>query len=286
VTDHDIEIVDFASSCTCVAIEPRSFAIPSGVVRDLRLSLDLTIRSGETEWSTFEVNLWPRLAKKPKNAAELRWTITGRVHSVMRFEPSSVYLGRYSELAGPIPPVSVAVRSLIPLRSITAKSNSNRVSVAVRNTGEDSFELRVSPVQPLPKGPIQSYVRVLAQLPSGESLPEKRLPVTGMITDDLQFSPPAALFGARPLGMMCEETVVLSSLTGEQIEVIEWKTESASLHVDKAKISSGVAFRVTQRIVRTGQTEGRVIFKLRTSNGSTREVPLRVGYTGIASVTD
>ena len=55
-THATVRVLDVRASCTCVNIEPRTFTIPPGGTRDIKLVLDLTPRAIETAGTTRKVS--------------------------------------------------------------------------------------------------------------------------------------------------------------------------------------------------------------------------------------
>jgi hypothetical protein len=286
---HDIEIVEFSSSCTCSMLEPRSLNIPAGQSREVRLTLDLTAQRSklpDAEWRDFEVRLWPRVQRASLNAPAKGWAIRGRVHTAIRFEQPVLDLGRHSELSQPLTPQTIVVTSYVPLRDLTVISSSPDFQVQTQRSADEQsqFELMISPKAHLPVGAVQFQITAVPQTSAGQQLPGKSLPVTGLILSDLQASPPAALFGARPIGEVAQETVTLHSLTGQRFTVTDMAVDADDLAIERVLTEKTVepAFILKQRVTKQGHQAGRAVIRVETTKGSTAEISVPVSYLGIA----
>lgn len=100
---------------------------------------------------------------------------------------------------------------------------------------------------------------------------------------EFQTSPPGALFGARSRGEVVEETLTLHSLSNQRFEVIGVKAEGDGLVVQEAttEMADNPTFVVKQRIMKTGQEAGRIVFQLRTERGKDVQLFVAVTYLGI-----
>jgi hypothetical protein len=208
---QEVRITDFSSSCNCSKIEPRSLTIPSGELRKVVLTLDLTAAKTADEYRKairdFEVSIAPRCEAA---ATPLSWTIWGRVRVPFVFEQPRLDLGRHSELAQPLLPRTVALTGLVPLATLNCKTTLAHFKAQVQRTAtRDRFELTLTPTKPLTCGFHTFEVQVFPQLVSGEELPGKTLPVRVRVESDLQTTPPVVVFGALPVGESAEEVLTL-----------------------------------------------------------------------------
>jgi hypothetical protein len=195
-----------------------------------------------------------------------------------------VDFGRHSEVSQPLSPQKVIVTSLVPVQNLTAASNSHQLQVRVKRLHDDPrrFELVIAPTK-LPVGSFQFEITVVPQASDDERLPRKSLRVTGWVVSDYQASPPHAMFGARPVGEIAQETLTLHSLTGQHFDVIGTIFEGDGLVVEKAPLetSVGPSFVLKQQITKIGEHVGKVVFRLRTKEGKETEVVVSVSYLGI-----
>jgi hypothetical protein len=284
---ENVEILDFASSCSCTAIEPRALTIPAGESREVRLTIDLRPRKEAdltAELRNFDVTLWPRIGDKGTKASRLAWTINGRVRSAIRLEQRIVDLGRHSEASQPLASQEVVVTSFVPLHGIIAKADSPdlQVSVAPKSESPAQFRVVVSP-KTFEIGAIKAEITLVPQQTEHQPLPGKTLTVVGRIVNDIEISPPSAAFGARPVGEVVEEMVSLRSLTGRQLEVTGTTVDAEGVTVEGAARgeSSGPGFLLRQRIAKKGEQTGRVTFAVCTVDAKEAQVVLEVSYLGI-----
>lgn len=292
--EHEVTVKDFVTTCTCTTVEPRSLTIPAGESRALHLTLDLTAERSklpESEWRDFEVWVRPVLDKSnQRQAGEDVWKVRGRVRTAIRFEQTVLDFGRHSEAAQPLSPQKVLVTSFVPLQSLTAFANSDKVRVQVVSDPAApgrQYELTVSVLE-LPTGPIQYQIDVFPRLGDGTSVVGKSLPVSGRIVSDIQASPSEATFGARSVGETAEELLTLQSLTNRRFEVTSVKAEGDGLAVERLPVESGGSptFRVKQSIAKAGEQHGRVVFGVRTAEGKDSEFVVSVSYLGLGELKD
>lgn len=287
---HDVEIREFASSCTCLEIAPRSLVIPAGQSREVCLTLDLTTKEPaflHSEWRDFQASIWPRMHDDRQARLE-EWKIRGRVRSAICFDKPLVDFGRHSEASQPLPPQKVVVTTFVPLQHLIARSNADalRVQVERHPDAPGQFELVLSPSK-LPAEPFRFEVAIVPQLSDGRLLPGKSLCVTGRVVCDFQAAPPAVLLGARQVGETAEETVTLHSLSGQRFSVMGIAIQGEGLVVDQVSEQKAEApkFLLKQQILKTGQQHGRVVFHVRTRKAGDAEVVVPVSYLGLHSAS-
>jgi hypothetical protein len=285
--DKEVEIAEFASSCNCTAVAPKSLTIPPGQKRTISLSLDLTSERNKVpagKLHDFAVMIGPRLKDAPRDTSLGQWRIQGRVRTTIRFDRPVIDFGRNSEVSQPLPPQKARVSSDLPLRDLVATSDSSSLKVQVQRlpgaTGQ--FELTIRPLE-LPRGEFTSKISLVPVSESGEELSAKWHPVKGRVVSDFQTSPPAVLLGARVVGEVAQESLALYSLSGQGFEVEKTSLEGEGLALDECgeKGIGDLNFAVNQKIAKPGHQDGRVVFLIRTNSGKRAELVVPVSYLGI-----
>lgn len=178
------------------------------------------------------------------------------------------------------------VTSFVALAGLKAACRSPEFLAEVHPSSKNPFcfEITVKPRANLAVGAFESAVMVVPQLDGGKELPAKLIPINGRIIEDLQVTPPAAMFGARQVGGLAEETVMLHSESGRRFHVIGVSAEGSGLVVESmpATLTDTPTFKIRQRITETGAQATRVIFRVRTTDGKDVQVLLPVNYLGLA----
>jgi hypothetical protein len=145
--------------------------------------------------------------------------------------------------------------------------------------------LVVTPSDGLPVGDYRCEVAVKPETESGQLLPTKSIRVFARVIPDIKATPECVVFGARRVGEVSDETIALSSVTGQSFEVIDTRAEGDGLSVERA-FTRGIEtpiFRVRQRLGQ-GANSGLVRIKTRSKDGQEFdvEVPTK-GYGIVAS---
>ena len=282
--EQDVRIRDFTFSCTCLSTEPRSLVIPAGETRDVKLTLDLVdreVKGRPQEGRDFKVTIWPRLDGESSRSGS--WTIAGRVRTAIYFDKPVLDLGRHSELAQPLPLQKVKVMSLIPLKGIMSKTDSQVLEVSTSAVPADPcrFELVVSPKK-LPVGQVGLEVVIVPQLSDGQELPGIPLKISGWLVSDFQASPPAVVLGSRQIGELAEERVSLYSLTGRSFDITDVSVNGEGLAAGLL-LTQEPTYLLKQEILKQGHQRTRVLFRLKTANGNA-DVEVPVSYLGLRTL--
>ncbi len=285
----EVDIEDFSSSCTCSSISPRSLVIPSGQTRTIRLTIDLTGHAPQYQDNSvheFEVSLAPRIKTGSPRSSEV-WAVRGRVRTVIQVKPSVVDLGRYSELAQPLPAGSVEVMVAEAVRSVATRSSTTQFHASLEPVGHTPGrrKLTVTPVGKLRVGPISSHVTLLSHGKEGRRLPPKEIRITGEVLPDVQASPPAVLFGAKMVGEKVEDTLTLRSLVGQpfRLERLRVDCEGFSAERTGGGAESGIAHTIRMKgLIRgTGEVEGRVWVTALRTDGRRQQIAIPLRYHGL-----
>jgi hypothetical protein len=282
--DQDLHITGFANTCTCVSITPRALTVPAGETREVRVELDL--RAGKD--ARFDLSPFPFVAEVVPlvgidQVAGARWELRGEVRPAVRVEKVLLEFGQRSERAKTWEPkrVKVIVADGFTVAAISPHSCFGaRLEPPGKEPGR--YDLVV-----VPRGvtPIDSYsfdVLLTPKSSAGEELTPQRLAVRASVVGDVQASVRQVLFGARSVGEQAEETLTLSSLTGQAFELTNVEASLRGLHVKAASDSSATErlyhFQLTALVV--GEQRGEVTFQYRLADGHSAKLTLPVMYLG------
>jgi hypothetical protein len=284
-SQYDAQVEEFRTSCTCSSAEPRSLTIPAGETRVLKLTLDLTAARSkvpDAEWRAFQVTIWPRL----QDGFRKGWTLTGRVHTAIRIDQPVLDFGRRSYAAQPLAAQNAVVTSFVPLRQLIVRSNSPELNVTVHRSSVfcNRFDIVLTP-RKLKMGAMEYELSLIPCLSDTQQLPPKSLRVTGRIINDFQASPPDALFGARAIGDVVEETFTVYSLTNQPFQITSVTIAGDAISVERAStdISGTALFRLRQRVTKSGECRGNIVFHIKGKGGEENQLPVEVSYLGIGA---
>jgi hypothetical protein len=279
-TAQEIVVLDFAASCTCVSLQPRSFSLVPDEVKELELSLDLTRRPRQPQDAgSFEALIVPRI--KGAMPRVEGWTIHGKVRELLKLIPPLVTFGDLIR-GQPAPDVLVKIESSVPLRKVGTKSKENNVCVDVVQKRPRNFELSVVPSDTLPSGPFRLEVPLQPIGETEQILPAKKLIVTGIMHDEVEPVPSPLVLGALPIGQTASETIALKSITGKPFKVEKVQSLSNGLRVElvergDTKVPMVV---VSQKSTTAGDQWTQAICRVRVGDQPSREIPLKIFYYG------
>jgi hypothetical protein len=182
-TNAEITIKDIASSCTCVAIEPRSFVLPPRSLAQVTLTLDLTPRGPNSGGSVipsvraFETAIHPRV----EGFFTLPWRLHGRVRSVMSISPEVLEFGQNLVRGHDHNPRTISVKPHIPLKELVASCEPPIGSVRVTRTGSQTdalrpFEIELKPAKEIALSTFQGQLILQPLSEDGDILPPRRYP--------------------------------------------------------------------------------------------------------------
>lgn len=284
---EDVTIQGFEASCACVDVKPRSLVIPAGQTAEVRLTVDLTKRSTEADRSTaaraFEVMLSPRW--QGEGSHRTIWVLRGRVRTALDLSPQTLRLGELTR-GQPFRSQKATVSPRTPLEDLEAGCDSSLARVQVKRLkgSEGKFELEVSPERMAPAGPLRFDVKIRPVARGGKRLPTIALPVEGFVREDIQAAPEAVAFGVVPVGQTVAETLFLRSAGNRdfKVEKVGVSSEGAKVEpTERGTSAPGRAFRVTQRVSRSGHQAGTITFTVRQAMGQTLRIVVPVSYHGI-----
>jgi hypothetical protein len=280
-TAKEVIIDSFATSCSCLGVEPPDVTIPPGGQADIRLKINLAPEKVEStpEGKDLTVVVVPRI--RDALPQQEGWVVRGQVRHLFRLSPAHVQLSEVIE--GQVAPVArVVARPAVQLRSLKATCAADQAAVEVVPGGSASEEYRVGVrVRPRSPGPFRFEVTLTPAAERGGPLPDVRFPVEGVVLPRVQPLPQALLLAARPVGEVVSEQVVLTSLSGDAFEVRGFEVSADDLRVEAIPESGGKTFRVSQRIAKPGEQVGKATFQVSMRDGQQATVPLEVRYVGL-----
>lgn len=287
-TAEDIHIVEFATSCGCLTVDPPSLVIPAGQTARPRLTIDLTRRThrdGAAADRDFAVQVTPRFAHK--SGTQPTWQIRGRVRSLLTVLPAQLFIQHTRTTSDAFSPRMVKITANAPLQSLLAKCDPAHATVDLhRSTSNNSeFQLEIVPSSTLFSGNFRFDVALLPIDSQGRNLPVSILPIEGRLSEDLHAVMPTVAFGARVRGDIAEETISIESTARNQFQVESIKVESGDTVLRPSRIQGvqGKTFRLAQRITALGHHSGKVEFHLRETTGRDVLLTISVSYYGLAS---
>jgi hypothetical protein len=281
-TDRDIKIVHLNYSCGyCTKIDPPFLSIPAKGKRQIRLFFDFSRPACGTGIGSFDLRVLAHLPDGDDREPIEPWTFRGEVIPILSLEPGKVMVGRNSERAQPLKPVTVRAKAHVPLNGLKARfDNPNwQVTVTALAGRGSEYELRIAPKSTLPVATIDAHVLLTPIAADGTALPPKTVFVEGSVVSDIQSEPLSIFFGPRPIGQTAEEMVALESLTGRAFRVARVELPSQDV---EAVSEPALRYRVRQRIARPMDQTSTIRFHVVTVDGAEAVVPLEVRYYGLA----
>ena len=270
-----VEVLGFARSCSCAAVEPPSLTLEPEEQKTVTLVLDLINRPREGE--LFDTTIVPQIKGI---LSEPGWTFRGRVRKVLKVTPPVIDFEDITKDSSAWPTARVKVTSAVPLRKLTVDRPSDQTIVAIHQEDVQTFEVRVTPSSTLQAG---RFGLDLVLVPEGETrLPRTVLPLKGMVYQEVEVIPEMLSLGALRIGTQSAGTVVFRSRSGKSFRVMDWQGPDGT-QVTRLKTCTD-GFEIRQDVASLGKHESLVVFAIKTGNGSGMPLalPLRVTYHGIA----
>ncbi len=288
VTNEDIRIVDFATSCGCVEVVPRAVTVPGRTTVHVALKLDLTHRTqgdvGKPERS-FAVEVTPILRNRLRSPKP-GWVVRGTVKSRITLDTSRLHFGQMPVHGQPQQARTVLATTHVPLERLDVAVDSRVASVRVtpRPGVSNQFELAIVPQASLPPGRLEAPITIDLITPEGKILRGVTLPVSGEMQPEVRPLPSRVLLGPRPVGETAEAFVVLQAPPGTDTEVAQIETDSADTHVEAVTVdgsSAGRTFRVKQRVSAAGEQTCVVRFRVKKPGQPLLTLTTEVCYYGL-----
>lgn len=300
-TGESLEILNFASSCSCVAVHPNSVVIPAGKTAEVRLTLNLTNGSDAGDASAGaetrpdggkgEPPSWPFQAQITPQVRggipyQESWVVKGRVRRPFHIEPPALDFGENLLREGSHPSRSADIVSYVPgLNDLNANCDGSKATARLEQVAGSPgrYRLTVTPNPSLPSGPFRFQVRITGTTPDRTNVPGF-VSAYGVVLRDVYAQPDTVVFGARPTGETCEETLLLRSRSGKAFTVRSVQSDPEGLVAqDMGRVADGKLFRLSQRISELGHRQGMVRFSITGEDGANlTEITVSVAYHGMA----
>ncbi len=278
---HPVHISAVRTNCQCVSAEPRSFTVPPGQTRPIRLSVNLAAKDGEATIGSRTFSTTIDLATRSESAPPAHETIhlTARVRPVLEIRPRAPVFGIIPDAATAPPAATFRVAALTPLECLTAVSESPGFEASTLPSNPDSpdeFLVSVTATAPRPVGALEAVVRLVPLAPGGRPLPERMVKLAGAVVPDVAAEPPVISIGARPVGETAAEAVCVSSRTGREVRITAVTSEGHGLVAERL---DDRRVQVRQHVASAGDFRGQVILTAEPAGGPPVEVVVPViGY--------
>jgi len=264
------QIGDFATSCLCTAVEPRSAVIPAGGTAIVHVHIDPTHRSPDQASLAVRpvgVEITPMLSTSQPH--EAGWQIHGVFRSRVTLNVLSLHFGETVVQGLPSPMRKATATVHVPMQGLQAKvepAGVAAVSLAPAPDNPARVEIHISPANTLPVGPFKGEVRIDVVDASGAVLAGAVLPIAGEIQPEARLLPARVLLGVHPVGTSAETVVALQAPMDAPWTVEHMEADSPDVFVEATTaegIPAGRAFRVRQRVMREGDQTDMVRFVVR-----------------------
>jgi hypothetical protein len=297
VSDREIEIDGFETSCNCTKITPSRLLIPAHEAREAHLTLDLTARpksgrtpegevlpAASTNARGFAITIRPKVKDLQSGRIE-GWKVTARVRSAVRLNASEVSFESTSRLALPRASKTVMATDLVGVERLTVTSSSPNILVTIeRPIGEDrDYNVRVRPSTRVPIGSFQAEVRIVPWLANGKELPAVTFPVSCEVVPDVQAIPANLAFGVQPIGTVVRGSFTLRSRTGSPFQVRRVQTTGERVSVSKqADATGGVVYVVQQEVVKADDQRSVITLEVRAADGTVERLNVEASHYGLS----
>lgn len=292
-TNEDLEIAGFETSCSCGRIDPKSLVIPAGQTHECRLTLDLTPRIPKELglcMRDFEVRIIPHLPRQTR--VEKGWTVSGKVRSAVRLSSRAIDYGASLVRGQQFSSQTIKIDCCVPLKKISANCRSSQMESKLNALGDDKkhYELEIKIRDSITAGPFEFETKLLMYDGSTDtSIPAIRIPIRGVIQEDVYPTPASVMFGIVPIGQRIEENIVLQSYSGGDFAVENIEVDSKDIVVSPVETIeiTGKMFRVSQRVMAAGHHTANIFIVVRPKqNAKQLKIAVPVLYHGVQSMKE
>lgn len=234
MTNEEVEISHFETSCGCGKTEPSSVTIPARGTAEVRLTLNLVTahREPDLKGEEFKVAVQPRIGKGAGQRAG--WVVYGRVKRPFVIDPPVVDFEERLVWGQTFAPRSATITCGLDVAELTARCDSPHLTAKVTRDVNNArqFRLEVQAREDMPSGFFNNLVRLTAGTASKKAVPGA-VPVVGRVLEEVGLRPELLAFGAEPIGTNVKETVLLQSRSPHEFAIQEIDTGGvAGLAVD------------------------------------------------------
>ncbi|MCI0742516.1 MAG: hypothetical protein L0Y72_26080 [Gemmataceae bacterium] len=229
-TDADLTILGFCSSCNCMTIDPASLVIAPRQSATAKLNLNL---SGDARKPELVREFQSRITAiiGGKRPTWQTWEIEGKVRLAFTVAPSTLQLADELICGRKFPEQNVRATAHLLTHSIRASCSLADVRV---RPGSDSnkFVAEINLQETLPAGQHQTELILEGVESDGSVRSKTRVPIHFAVVEPVMAIPSAIVAGVRRKDEVHEETVVLTSRTGEPFTVVRVEPSSANVSVE------------------------------------------------------
>jgi hypothetical protein len=264
-SETTITVKGVDGSCSCTSVRPTAFVLKPGQRLELALTYDLASRTRDADSTTvpFENGI---VAHGPDDKPIASWTVRGVVKHAFSCGPRELAFGESLVYGQPYLSKKLDVTCVEPCRTLIATTDPHYGAAVVTNTNADHkhFQVQVAPSSSLGLGMHKFNVALSAVLQSGERLPAVSVPIEARVVGDLRILPEVTHFGDVTLGEAREQTVSLTSRTGQPFDVASYECSSKDVSVlpIASKDAQGKVYRVKIRPSHVGAQESDVRFAI------------------------
>ena len=284
-SDKTIEVLDFASSCDCTSVEPRSFSLDSGATIDLRLKIDLTHRP------PYQVGLPSRpisVSFAPVfpggTAPGTSWELTANIMSRVNLDASHLDFLAMCSHSGPPASRTIHAEACMPVSGLRIDPADPAIVVDVRAVANSArkFDLVVTPSPKIAPGRFFFKFRVMAEALDGMSYPCASVTVVGEMQPLVRVIPAVVLFGERKLGETVESEVSLQfPANGWSVDRAETSVTGIRLDPIKPGSPRSASYHVTQCVGREKDQSATIVFHIRGPGGQIDRAEVELKYYGL-----
>jgi hypothetical protein len=283
-SDDQVTIVDFATSCDCLAIEPEKLKIPPRGSARLAVTVDLTHRQpyqlGLAKWP---VTVLLRPVFEKDFAPTAGWELKGIVRSWVSLEAAQLAFGDKCVRGGTPVVRKIRARTHTALDRLEASAAPQLATVRVEAAADEpgQYFILVSPPPHLPVGPFKFRVDVRAVSIDGVAHDCAAIDIAGEMQPSCRVLPRLILLGERTVPDEANADVTLWLPRRDwSIDRIETDSPSTSMSKTGTTSDGGIRFRLTQRIERVGDEVTQVRIVIRGAQTQTEVLSVEVRYHG------
>jgi hypothetical protein len=277
-----VEVLNFATSCSCASINPREFTLAPQETREVHIDINLALgppAADKKHVQPFEAMIVPIL--KGNIARPSGWTVKGRVKKVFTVSPPALAIS-YTP-GNDHTTATISVEQYVPLAELRAKVEEKRdhpspflVEVEKAKAGHAVKLTLQGPVSP---DALRFQLDLLPIDKSGIPLPGAKVPIEINVIYPVYPVPDVIALGDRKIGAQVTEKFFLHSRTDQPYIFKGVKDKSGGDIIIRPLPKAG-EFELTVRVTKSGDQRERILLQLALGKTSW-EVPVFVCYSGV-----
>ena len=290
VASHEVEIINIATSCTCVSATPKQFAIPAGQNTTLYLKLDLTKGQERTNALTsrpFEVKV-DAMVKELGRSINYSWTIGGKIREALKFDRRLVDFERSLIFGEHFPAAQCVLIHDKSIKNLKINSSSTLADVSIVDdviNADGRAQIRITPKKSITAGEWEFDIYAEGKTMEGKTLIGKSLPIRMHVLDKLIIEPSEMSLGAYRIGSAIKKRVLLQSLAEDKASIVlqGFSVSDMSTHVEPLldRHENALAFQIIQHVNDLGFHESSVNFVVVAGDNRRHDVRLKITWHGI-----